>query len=102
MDRKLLADADRIVAQLSPGKRESVREIAIEASSRGVLSDRARLFLTSVTGSSLVADVLAAAVSETVVNPEISEFRDDGDRRTERWDDRASIASCVASRRPAR
>ena len=65
MDWKLVAEADRVVARLSPGKRESVREIVINAANRGVLDDSARAFLDRVTGSSLVSEILVAVMAET-------------------------------------
>jgi len=65
MDWKLLAEADRIVGQLSPGKRESVREVVVNASDRGILSEGARQFIDRVTRSSLVSEVLAAAIEES-------------------------------------
>ena len=64
MENSLLAEADRIVSALSPGRRESVREIVIDAMHRGHLPTGSRAFLDSATGSALVGDVLAAALSE--------------------------------------
>jgi hypothetical protein len=64
MDRSFLVEADRIVALLSPGKQEAVREIVIHATSVGALSENARHFLSRATGSELVADVLTAAIAE--------------------------------------
>jgi len=63
MDPRMLAEADRVVASLSPGKRESVREIVVNTTSHGTLSEDARRFLDQVTGSPLVSGVLAAAVA---------------------------------------
>jgi len=65
MDWKLLAEADRVIGQLSPGKRESVREVVVNAANCGALDDRARTFLDRVTGSSLVSEVLLAVMAET-------------------------------------
>lgn len=62
--RALLAEADRVVAGLSAGKRETVREIVIDATRRGFVSASARRFLDTASGTSLLADVLAAALSE--------------------------------------
>ena len=67
MDWKLFAEADRVVAQLSPGKRETVREIVVDAARHGALSDRARHFVDTITGSSLVSEVLEAAIAESGV-----------------------------------
>jgi hypothetical protein len=64
VDQRLLIEADRVVAALSPGKRESVREIVVDATRRGSVTGSARRFLDSVTGSPLVAEVLAQAVAE--------------------------------------
>ena len=64
MDQRLLAEADRVVATLPPGKRESVREIVVDATRRGTVSESARRFLDSTTGSRLVAEVLARAIAE--------------------------------------
>ena len=61
---ELLRRADRIVADLSPGRRESVREILINARNLGHLPADARSYLDGVTGSSFVGDVLAAALAE--------------------------------------
>ena len=63
MDQRLLVKADRVIASLPPGKRESIREILVDARNHGVLSDHARLFLNRVTGSGFVADVLAVALA---------------------------------------
>jgi len=64
MDQRLLTEADRVVATLSPGRRESVREIVVDATRRGSVTESARRFLDSATGSPLVAEVLARAVAE--------------------------------------
>lgn len=64
MDRSLLAEADRVVARLSPGRRESVREIVVNATTRGELNESARRFLDRATGSAFVSNVLAAAIAE--------------------------------------
>ena len=60
----LLAEADRVVASLSPGKREAVREIVIDATRRGLVTASARRFLDTASGSSLLSDVLTAALVE--------------------------------------
>ena len=64
MRSELLIQADQIVAALSPGKRESVREIMVDAVKRGTLVESSRRFLELATGSSFVADVLAAGIAE--------------------------------------
>jgi hypothetical protein len=64
MNISALSEADRLIASLSPAKRESVREIVIDAARRGHVSDSARRFLNAATGSGLVADVLAAAIED--------------------------------------
>ena len=58
MDQALLVEADRLVASLSPGRRETVRKIVHDAARRGSVSDGAQRFLRSATGSTLVAEVL--------------------------------------------
>ena len=68
MNHELLAEADRIVASLSPGRRESVREIVINAQHRGHLDESARRFLLAATGSAFLADVLSEALAETSVD----------------------------------
>jgi hypothetical protein len=62
-ERDLIVEADRIVARLSPGKRESVREIVIDAVRRGRLTPGGRLFIERVTETSLVADLLEAELA---------------------------------------
>jgi len=81
MDRQLIAEADRLVARLSAGKQESVREIVISAARRGTLDDRGRAFLDRVTGSSLVAEVLVAAISESAP-PETREIGHESTQRS--------------------
>jgi hypothetical protein len=60
----LLHEADRIVAGLSPGRRESVREIVINAEKLGQLSAGGRAYLIRVTGTPFVADLLEAVLAE--------------------------------------
>ena len=62
MDPHLLAEADRIVSSLSPGKRETVREIVVDATQRGGLNASARRYLETVSGSAFLADVLVEAL----------------------------------------
>ena len=69
MNAAPLSDADRLIASLPPAKKESVREIVIDAARRGHVSDSARRFLNAATGSSLVADVLAAAIEDSRNGP---------------------------------
>ncbi len=69
MDTGLLTEADRIVAALSPGKRESVREIVLDAIRRGLVTTSGRGFLDAATGSGLLADILAQAVAEEQNGP---------------------------------
>ena len=64
MNHELLAEADRIVAGLSPGRREAVREVVINAQHRGFLDEGARRFLVAATQSTFLADVLAEALAE--------------------------------------
>ena len=64
MDATVLAQADRIVAGLSAGKRESIREVIINAMNLGFVSDAAQRFLERATGSTVVGDVLVACVME--------------------------------------
>jgi len=61
----MIAEADRVVARLSPAKRETVREIVVDATRHGELSDRARHFIDVITGSTLVSQVLEAAIAES-------------------------------------
>lgn len=62
MDKSLLRQADEIVARLSPGKREAVREIVINSVHRGLVDERARHYLTVASGGTELADILAAAL----------------------------------------
>jgi hypothetical protein len=62
--RELLVEADRLVAALPAGRRESIREIVIDAMGRGMLTDSSRAFLHRATGSTFLGDVLAAALEE--------------------------------------
>jgi hypothetical protein len=81
MDAELLAEADRMVAALSPGKRESVREIVVDALHRGYLMDSSRHFLDTVTGAGLVATVLAAGIAERhddSIRPAVNTATSDG------------------------
>ena len=64
MKSELLAEADRILAALSPGRREAVREIVVNAVHRGFLDERARGYLVAATQGPLLADVLTAALAE--------------------------------------
>ncbi|GAA3207159.1 hypothetical protein GCM10017690_14870 [Microbacterium terregens] len=64
MSSESLAEADRVLAELSPGKREAVREIVIDTIRRGCLDPRARRYLATVSGSELVGNVLDAVVGE--------------------------------------
>jgi hypothetical protein len=66
---ELLAAADRLVAGLSPAKRETAREVVIDAVHRGHLPQRSRAFLDSATGSPLVGDVLTAMLGERGAEP---------------------------------
>ncbi|MCS5497779.1 hypothetical protein NY547_11075 [Cnuibacter physcomitrellae] len=65
MDRTLLARADEIVASLSPGKRETVREIVINSVHRGAVDPSARRFLTAASGGPELADILTAALDSS-------------------------------------
>ncbi|MFB2600335.1 hypothetical protein ACEXQE_21290 [Herbiconiux sp. P17] len=71
MNHELLAEADRIVASLSPGKRETVREIVVNALHRGFLDESARRFLLAATQSTFLADVLTEALAENGPSKEI-------------------------------
>ena len=64
MDPAALVEADRLVASLSPGRREAVREIVHDAARRRTVSTSARRYLDAATGSALVADVLESAIAE--------------------------------------
>ncbi|MCS5720192.1 hypothetical protein N1027_18830 [Herbiconiux sp. CPCC 205763] len=70
MNHEVLAEADRIVATLSPGRREATREIVVNALHRGYLDDNARRFLIAATKSTFLADVLTEALSESLAPPE--------------------------------
>ncbi|MFB2555309.1 hypothetical protein [Herbiconiux liangxiaofengii] len=69
MKKELLAEADRILASLSPGRREAVREIVVNAVHRGFLDERARGYLVAATRGPLLADVLTAALAEPPTEP---------------------------------
>jgi len=75
MDWKLLAEAGRIVGELSPGKRETVREITIDASNRGSLTESSRQLLHRMTGSSIVAEVISAAIDRADAAPALDTHR---------------------------
>ena len=62
MDKERLARADEIVASLSAGKREMVREIVINAIQRGQVDRSAQQYLTRATGGSELAETLADAL----------------------------------------
>ncbi|MFK3669385.1 hypothetical protein ACI2IX_04350 [Leifsonia aquatica] len=62
MDSELLAQADAIVASLSPGKREMVREIVVNSIQRGHLDESARRYLTAASGGPELSEILAAAL----------------------------------------
>jgi len=79
VDWTLLAEANRVIGQLSPGKRESVREVVVNAANRGALDDRARRFLDRVTGSSLVSELLVAVIAETESRTTESDSRGTGE-----------------------
>jgi hypothetical protein len=72
MRRELLIEADTIVTSLSPGRREAVRELVIDATRRGVLDDRARTFLDRASGGTLLGEVLAQALAETATRPAVT------------------------------
>jgi hypothetical protein len=61
---ELLAEADRLLATLSPGRREAVREIVVDAVHRGALPMAGRAFLARATGSTFLGDVLGEAIAE--------------------------------------
>jgi hypothetical protein len=64
MRAELLAEADRVVAALPPGRREAVREIVVDALGRGELPASGRAFIARATGSTFLADVLHEAIAE--------------------------------------
>jgi len=70
MRSELLAEADRIVRGLPAGRRESVREIVIDAMRRGALPPTSRAFLDRATGSPFLSDVLSRAVEEHASAPD--------------------------------
>lgn len=74
--QQLLVAADLIVARLAPGKRESVREILVNAKRRGFLSGSGRQYLDRVTGSSFVGDLLVAILAEAYETPDTLEAAD--------------------------
>ncbi len=53
-----------MVAALPPGKRESVREIVLDAARRAYLTTSGRLFLDAATGAPRLAEILAQAIAE--------------------------------------
>lgn len=67
MDKKLLEEADAIVAALAPGRREMVREIVIDSLRRGRVEESARRYLTAASGGPQLAAILTAALREQSV-----------------------------------
>ncbi|MCS5732781.1 hypothetical protein [Herbiconiux daphne] len=51
------------MAALSPGRREAVREVVLDARRRGCVDDRARAYLRRVTGADVIADLVAEALA---------------------------------------
>ena len=70
MERDDLAAVDRLLAGLSPGKQEAVREIVVDAVNRGHLPNGNRRVLDAATGSPMVGDVLTRALAERAGAPE--------------------------------
>jgi len=64
MNREVLVSVDEMIASLSPGKQEAIREIVLDAVRRGRLPETNRRLLESATGSSHVGDVLSTALEE--------------------------------------
>ena len=64
MQIELLEQVDRVLAALSPERREAVREIVVDAVHRGALTPTGRAFIARVSGSSFLADVLSDALTE--------------------------------------
>lgn len=63
MDKERLARADEIVASLSAGKREMVREIVINAIQRRHVDVSAQRYLTAATGGPELVETLADALN---------------------------------------
>ena len=80
MRTDVLEQADRSLAALPPGRREAIREIVVDAVHRGGLPPAGRAFITRVTGSTFLADVLSDAIAERAG---IDEPRTGPDRRVE-------------------
>ena len=76
MDEQLLARADEIVASLSPGKQEMVREIVINSVRRGAVDASAARYLTAASGSTELADTLTAAIAGVDVHGQIGDGGD--------------------------
>ena len=64
MDRELLARADRMVAALSPARRETVREIVVNAIHRGSVDPSAKRYLDTVSGGEDLSDILTRALDD--------------------------------------
>ncbi|GAA3209579.1 hypothetical protein GCM10017690_19190 [Microbacterium terregens] len=79
MERGLLAEVDRMIDLLSPAKRETVREIVVDAVHRGHLPPGNLRVLDSVTGSPLAGDTLSQALAES--SPQPTDARRIGENR---------------------
>ena len=64
-----LVAVDRLIAELSPGTQEMVREVAVDAARRGSLPPANRRVLIRMTGTPIIADVLEAALAERGRDP---------------------------------
>ena len=85
MDRDDLATVDRLVAALTPGKQEMVREIVVDAVRRGHLPGGNRRVLDTMSGSPMMGDVLVQALAERArradATPELTPGAADTDQR---------------------
>jgi hypothetical protein len=59
-----LVAVDRLIAQLTPGRQEMIREVVVDAIRRGSLPAGNRRALVAASGSTEIADVLEKALAE--------------------------------------
>jgi hypothetical protein len=59
-----LIAVDRLIAQLSPGRQEMIREVVVDAIRRGSLPAGNRRALLSASGTTEIADVLEKALAD--------------------------------------
>ena len=69
VDAHELVAVDRLIAELSPGTQEMIREVVLDAARRGALPAANRRVLIRMTGTSVIADVLETALAERARQP---------------------------------